>query len=117
MGKNMEDDKRKLTAAILTLSDTMEGLFSILRKDLQFRVEVEENKIVEDFLPDRMSPTKVRFERFQKILEELENSEILPLEIDETIEKKVRSDSHYTSNAANKMSRDEEHPPEEYGVN
>ncbi len=113
----MEEDKRKLTAAILTLSDTMEGLFSILRKDLQFRVEVEESKIVEDFLPDRMTPTRIRFEKFQKILDELENSEILPLEDIDLEVKKVQSNSHYTSNAANKMDRDESHPPEEYGVN
>ena len=112
----MEEDKRKLTAAILTLSETMEGVFSILRKDLQFRVEVEESKIVEDFLPDRMTPTKARFEKFQKILEELDNAEILPLEVDEAVERKVKSTSQYTSNAANKMNRDDKHPPEEYGV-
>ena len=112
----MEEDKKKLTAAILTLSDTMEGLFSVLRKDLQFRVEVEESKIVEDFLPDRLTPTKARFERFQKLLEELETAEITPLEEDNTTEKKVLSDSHFTSNASNKFTRDEEHPPEEYEI-
>ena len=112
----MNEEKRKVTAAILTLSESIEGLYSILRKDLQFRAELEQNKIVDDFIPKRMRTTTERFQQFEKILEELENAEITPLTEEELNEtgSQLEHDGYYP-HPANKMKRDAKTPPEEYG--
>lgn len=113
----MNEEKRKVTAAILTLSESIEGLYSIIRKDLQFRVEMEQSKIVEDFLPNRMRPTSERFKQFEQLLEELDNSEITPLteeELNSEDDSMVAHDGYYP-HPSNKIKRDEKTPPEEYG--
>ncbi|MBN2063832.1 MAG: hypothetical protein JW745_03440, partial [Sedimentisphaerales bacterium] len=86
----------------------------ILRKDLQFRVEQEQSKIVEDFLPPRMKTTTQRFEQFQKLLEELETSEITPLEADPAGSE--INEAHYPDPAL-KFDRDSQNPPQEYHLN
>ncbi len=110
----MIDERIKMTAAILTLSETFEGLYSILRKDLQFRVEQEQTKIVEDFLPPRMKTTTQRFEQFQKLLEELEKSEITPLKEDSPVNE--INEAHFPD-PARKFDRDSQNPPQEYKLN
>ncbi len=118
----MTEDKKKITAAILTLSESIEGLYKIMRKDLQFRAEQEQSKIVEDFLPKRMRPTTERFEEFQKLLEEIEASELERISVSEPeienkpkVEKvKYESESDYEPKPALKLNRDETNPPETY---
>ncbi len=120
----MSEDKKKITAAILTLSESIEGLYKIIRKDLQFRVEVEQTKIVEDFLPERMRPTTERFKEFEKLLDELENSEIQPLEDniegaepEHKVERVTTDDSgEPLPRPTHKLKRDDNNPPEEYNI-
>lgn len=62
---NTTADSAHLTAAMLTLSESVDALFHALRQTLSLHVTETGHKIPETFLPPHLSPTADRFERWK----------------------------------------------------
>ena len=53
-----QDDLHKLTAAILTLSQGLDAVHELMRKELSFNVDIHGTKIHERFIPKKTSQRK-----------------------------------------------------------
>lgn len=68
-GKQVDTDKMgipDLVAAVLTLSEGVDALHDVLRKNLSFQVDMYENKLHKDFVPPRLKRTQARYEEWKK---------------------------------------------------
>ena len=63
------DADKNMTAAILTLSETMSALHEVLRLDLSFRAELQQNKLLETFVPDPLAGTQERLNKWIDLLD------------------------------------------------
>ena len=77
-----QDDLHKLTAAILTLSQGLDAVHELMRKELSFNVDIHGTKIHERFIPKRLVGTEERFGQWRK---EISTDPIEPLEPDEKV--------------------------------
>ncbi len=63
----MDKDKTaELTAAILTLSQGVDAIYEVLRRQLSYEAEMSENKILERFIPKMMPGSDQRYTMWKK---------------------------------------------------
>ena len=64
-----EDKNVNLIAAILALSEGLDASYEVMRKTLSYNAELQENKILERFIPQPIIDTKNRFHTWKKEIE------------------------------------------------
>ena len=55
-----------LIAAILTLSEGLDAVHEVMRRNLSYNVELQDNKILEKFIPRPLRDTSNRFNEWKQ---------------------------------------------------